>query len=176
MRDPFLLLTFYFNARGGGGGARARRRVAPRFGAKKLNSVNRCTRMCKRSNLPPVPRSNQRIRAAARQLPWEALYVQSKSGGGGGARDAPRVRKYPRAARLGCSKARWPPGVRQQQPRALLEEQGYPAYLPPFTPELTQALTNPLPSLLLCWNELARWSMPMCAQMATCFAFAGAAR
>jgi hypothetical protein len=40
------------------------------------------------------------------------------------ARDAPRMRKYRRAARLGCNGAQWPPGVRQQQPQALLEDTG----------------------------------------------------
>jgi hypothetical protein len=30
------------------------------------------------------------------------------------ARDAPRTRKYRRAARLGCNWAQWAPGVRQQ--------------------------------------------------------------
>jgi hypothetical protein len=40
------------------------------------------------------------------------------------ARALPRTRKYRRVARLGCSGARWPPGVRQQQPRALLEGTG----------------------------------------------------
>jgi hypothetical protein len=40
------------------------------------------------------------------------------------ARAAPRARKYRRAARLGCNGAQWSPGVRQQQPRALLEDTG----------------------------------------------------
>jgi hypothetical protein len=35
-----------------------------------------------------------------------------------------RTRKYRRAARLGCNGAQWSPGVRQQQPRALLEDTG----------------------------------------------------
>jgi hypothetical protein len=35
-----------------------------------------------------------------------------------------RARKYRRAARPGCNGAQWPPGVRQQQPRALLEDTG----------------------------------------------------
>ena len=30
------------------------------------------------------------------------------------ARDVPRMRKYRRAARLGCNGAQWSPGVRQQ--------------------------------------------------------------
>jgi hypothetical protein len=40
------------------------------------------------------------------------------------ARAAPRPRKYRRAARLGCNGAQWSPVVRQQQPRALLEDTG----------------------------------------------------
>jgi hypothetical protein len=35
-----------------------------------------------------------------------------------------RARKYRRAARLGCNGAQWSPVVRQQQPRALLEDTG----------------------------------------------------
>jgi hypothetical protein len=35
-----------------------------------------------------------------------------------------RTRKYRWAARLGCNGARWAPGVRQRQPRALLEDTG----------------------------------------------------
>jgi hypothetical protein len=34
------------------------------------------------------------------------------------------ARKYRRAARLGCNGAHWSPGVRQQQPQALLEDTG----------------------------------------------------
>jgi hypothetical protein len=40
------------------------------------------------------------------------------------ARDVPRMRKYRRAVRLGCNGAQWSPGVRQQLPRALLEDTG----------------------------------------------------
>jgi hypothetical protein len=40
------------------------------------------------------------------------------------ARAVPRTRKYRRAARRGCSGARWSHVARQQQPRALLEKTG----------------------------------------------------
>jgi hypothetical protein len=66
---------------------------------------------------------------AERQLAWEALTAptQARPRTSGSARDVPRMRKYRRAARLGYSGAQWSPGVRQQQPRALLEDTGLQA-------------------------------------------------
>jgi hypothetical protein len=110
-----------------------------------------------------------------------ALHVQNQSGSwhrdhlrpsrkpdpgppGVGLRCAPRARKYRRAARLGCSGARWPPGVRQQQPRALLEDTGLqsrdqqptgPPRHPPQTHTHVQTVRN-LPPVLQVQSSLLK--------------------
>jgi hypothetical protein len=76
-----------------------------------------------------------RIRAAAgiiyiepeRQLEQEALaaWAQARPRTSGSRLALyRRTSKYRRAARPGCNGAQWSPGVRQQQPRALLEDTG----------------------------------------------------
>jgi hypothetical protein len=77
------------------------------------------------------------------QLAWEALAVWAQArprASVGRLALHRRARKYRRAARLGCNGAQWSPGVRQQQPRALLEGTGLQSR--PTTDESTETPTT----------------------------------
>jgi hypothetical protein len=65
-----------------------------------------------------------RTRAAAGIGSAGGLGVRPTPGLRESARAAPRTRKYRQAARPGCNGAQWPHVVRQQQPRALLDDTG----------------------------------------------------